>query len=41
MYLYSKEEYWIGEYDDHTFERGIAQFMNCATQGTEEQAIAS
>ena len=37
MYLYSKEEYWIGEYDDHMCERGIAQFMNYATPGTEKQ----
>ena len=32
-----KEEYRIGEYDDYTIERGIAQFMNYATPGTEEQ----
>ena len=37
MYSYSKEEYWIGEYDDHTCERGIAQFVSCATPGTEER----
>ena len=37
MYLYSKEEYWIEEYDDQTCERGIAQFMNCATPGTDEK----
>ena len=37
MYLYNKEEYWIGEYDDHTCERWMAQFLNCATPGTEEK----
>ena len=36
IYLYSKEEYWIGEYDDHKCERRIAQLMNCVPPGTEE-----
>ena len=37
MYLRNKEAYWISEYDDPKCERGIAQFMNSATPGTEEQ----
>ena len=37
MYLYSKEEYRKEKYDDHKCEREIAQFMNCASPGTEEQ----
>ena len=37
IYKYNKEEYWIGEYEDHQCERRIAQFMNCATPGTEER----
>ena len=37
MYKFSKNEYWIGEYDDRNCERGIAKIMNCATPGTEER----
>ena len=37
MYLCNNEKYWIDEYDDYTCERGIAQFMNCATLGMEKQ----
>ena len=37
IYRYSKTEYWIGDHEDRSCERGIAQFMNCATPGTEER----
>ena len=37
MCLYSNKEYWIGEYDDYICERGMTQFINCATPGTDEQ----
>ena len=36
--MYSNDEYWIGEYEDHTCERGIAKFMNCATPGEEAKS---
>ena len=36
MYTYSKNEYWIEEYDDRNCEREIAQFM-----GTRKETTAS
>ena len=36
-YKNSNNEYWIGDYGDRQCGRGVAQFMNCATPGTEER----